>query len=144
MKRTTLVTLAAALLALSACSSTTAPVANTEQRPHEPEPTTITLSSVAKAKAVSSPKAASPSDCPDRPDIYLWMRTDGVPDSAQRLGGTTITTCEPSYKMLMAAAPTTPGSCTEIAQVSDNPGYDENATPAKRLKKVEYSVGPAC
>lgn len=52
--------------------------------------------------------------------------------------------CESSLKTLAAAAPTTPGSCTQGAWVSDNPGYNPEATPVKRLKKVQFSVGPAC
>lgn len=155
MKRTPTLTLAttAALLALAACQPATTTSSGSDQASDNPTVSTTTRSvdhpasagpSSTPTSAKASPKAASPTSCPDRPDIYLWMRTPGAPDAAQRLGGTNMETCEPSYKMLMATAPTVAGSCTEIAAVSDNPSYNPDATPAGRLKKVQFFVGPAC
>ncbi len=46
--------------------------------------------------------------------------------------------------MVQRTSPNVPGACTEAAWASDNPGYNADATPAKRLKKVQVAVGPAC
>jgi hypothetical protein len=139
---------AAALLAfaLAGCASTSSP--SIDAAPTNTPSVTVTIHSVATSSAGQKP-AASPTPkpdktCPAAPDVFLWMRVPGVPDTAQRLGGTYGANCEPSFDKLKSTAPTVPGTCTEAAWVSDNPGYDENGTPAKRLKKVQFSVGPAC
>jgi len=94
--------------------------------------------------ATPAPSLSPAKACSSAPDIFVWMRSPGVPDYAQRLGGIDRQTCESSFRTLAAAVPTTPGSCTEGAWVSDNPGYDPDATPAKPLKKIQFSVGPDC
>ncbi|MGW1808242.1 hypothetical protein [Streptomyces sp. NPDC002078] len=77
-------------------------------------------------------------------DVILWMRVRGVPDQAQRLGGNGYPNCQSTFDMVRQTSPTVPGACTEAAWASDNPGYNADATPAKRLKNVQVSVGPAC
>ncbi|MFD4604094.1 hypothetical protein ACFWPQ_39530 [Streptomyces sp. NPDC058464] len=67
-----------------------------------------------------------------------------MPNRAQRLGNYNLATCESTFKWLPSTAPTEPGNCTEAAWASDNPGYNADADPAPRLKKVQMSVGPAC
>lgn len=136
----------AALLTLAGCASTA--TTSSDAAPTNTPSAVVTIHSVATSSAGQKP-TASPTPkpdktCPAAPDIFLWMRIPGVPDTAQRLGGTYGANCAPPFDKLRSTAPTIPGSCTEAAWVSDNPGYDENATPAKRLKKVQFSVGPAC
>jgi hypothetical protein len=151
MKRTTAITLTsiAALLAVAACQPTATSAGSSDQASSTPHAAASTHSAAtsstkpASAKPTTKPSSKATS-CPDRGDIYVWMRTAGVPDTTQRLGGTDPETCKPSFNLFASNAPTVPGSCTEGAWVSDNPGYDENATPSARLKKVQFSVGPAC
>ncbi|MEU9979524.1 hypothetical protein [Streptomyces sp. NPDC051014] len=49
-----------------------------------------------------------------------------------------------TFESLPRTSSTEAGYCTEAAWASDNPGYNADATPAARLKKVQVSVGPAC
>ncbi|MFI6662511.1 hypothetical protein ACIBL8_44200 [Streptomyces sp. NPDC050523] len=77
-------------------------------------------------------------------DVILWMKVPGIPDSAQVLGGNGYPNCESTFDTVRRTSPKVPGACTEAAWASDNPGYNADATPAKRLKKVQVSVGPAC
>ncbi len=72
------------------------------------------------------------------------MKVPGVPDSAQELGNYSQMDCEPTFQWLQHTSPTEAGDCTEAAWASDNPGYNVDATPAPRLKKVQMVVGPAC
>jgi hypothetical protein len=53
-------------------------------------------------------------------------------------------TCEPTMEWFKHTSPTKAGYCTEAAWASDNPGYITDAEPAKRLKKVQVAIGPAC
>ncbi|MGW4047340.1 hypothetical protein [Streptomyces sp. NPDC004721] len=53
-------------------------------------------------------------------------------------------TCENTFQLLQHTSPTEAGDCTEAAWASDNPGYDADAIPAARLKKVQVAIGPAC
>jgi len=152
MNRILSAVLAAAVLALAGCASGST-TASSDPAPSAPA---VTHGAYVKLKGISTARAycchpatpkPSPSSakaCPSAPDIFVWMRTPGVPDYAQRLGGIDQQNCESSFKTLAASAPTTPGSCTQGAWVSDNPGYDPDATPAKRLKRVQFSVGPDC
>jgi hypothetical protein len=151
MNRVSMPVLAVAVLALAGCtsSSTTASSSSAPSAAVSRPAAQATIKVVVSSPAVNTPTAAKTTPapaktCPAAPDIYVWMRSPGVPDYAQRLGGIDQQNCEPSFKSLAAAAPTTPGSCTQGAWVSDNPGYDPDATPAQRLKKVQFSVGPAC
>jgi hypothetical protein len=82
-------------------------------------------------------------------DIYVRMITPGVQAQAQGLGGewrwdSATNKCLTSVQLVIATAPLTAGSCTQVGYVSDNPGYDPNATPAKPLKHVIGQAGPAC
>lgn len=141
--------LAVAVLAPAGCASSPTTASSGRMRFAVTHGAYRQLKGVSTARAVccAPPPKPSPSPtttCPSAPDIFMWMRSPGIPDYAQRLGGINQQNCESSFKTLAATAPTTPGSCTEGAWVSDNPGYDPEATPAKRLKKVQFSVGPGC
>ncbi|MFF0127320.1 hypothetical protein ACFYTG_16560 [Streptomyces mirabilis] len=104
---------------------------------------TPTHSAPRAAKPKPSP-STSPKECPSVGDVILWMKVPGVPDSAQVLGGNGYPNCESTFQTVQRTSPNVPGACTEAAWASDNPGYNVDATPAKRLKKVQVAVGPAC
>ncbi|MFE5108469.1 hypothetical protein [Streptomyces sp. NPDC056663] len=53
-------------------------------------------------------------------------------------------TCETTFQFLQHTSPIEAGDCTEAAWASDNPGYNADAIPAARLKKVQVAIGPAC
>ncbi len=141
----------------TAAVSTTAP-ATTEGATQQPTATQqATRKAAVQPKASRNAKAArtpDPADaCDARPDasgdIYVWMMTPGVPPLAQELGGewrwnSATHTCQTSVQLMISAAPTTPGNCTQVGYVADNPGYDPNATPARPLKIVAAEIGPAC
>lgn len=103
-------------------------------------PTTPTTTSPSKPK----PNTKATKDCTPSRDVYVWMRVPGVPDSAQELGDYSACGQQPTFDMIRDTSPTTEGTCTESAWVSDNPGYNPDAEPAERLKKVQVSIGPAC
>jgi len=116
----------------------------------EATPSSVITSAKAKAvpKAKPSPKAKpkpSPQpSCSESRDLIVWYVVPTLPDSAQELGNYNLATCETTLQELQDTSPTGPGYCTEAAWVSDNPGYDADATPAKEPKDVVLSVGPAC
>jgi len=97
--------------------------------------------------------AAQEAACYKRPnasgDIYVRIVTPGVATQAQELGGewgwdATTGECLTSVQMIIATAPTEPGTCTQVGYVADNPGYDVNATPAAPLPDVADEAGPDC
>ena len=106
------------------------------------------------SSSTSSNTVAKAADvCDNRPlasgDIYVRMITSGVQTQAQELGGewrwdSTTNKCLTYVQLVIATAPLVAGSCTQVGYVSDNPGYDPNATPAKPLKRVVAQAGPAC
>jgi hypothetical protein len=105
---------------------------------------------VQAAKKASTAEADA---CYKRPwtsgDIYVRMIRRGRPPHARELGGKwewnhASSKCETSVQMMISTAPMTGGNCTQVGYVADNPGYDPNATPAARLKKVVALAGPAC
>lgn len=74
----------------------------------------------------------------------VWYKAPGLPDSAQVLGSYAVVGCQSTFQMLKTTSPTGAGYCTEAAWASDNPGYNADAEPAKRLKHVQVSVGAGC
>lgn len=52
--------------------------------------------------------------------------------------------CLDAVEWAVATAGTADGECTTIALSSSNPGYDVNASPSKKLKKVIADAGPGC
>ena len=95
-------------------------------------------------KQAANPKTtAAAKSCPPTRNVIVWTKAPGVPDSAQVIGSYTLT-CESTFKWLQHSSPTDAGYCTEAAYASDNPGYNANAQPARRLKDVQAMVGPAC
>ena len=143
--------------ASTAAVSTTVP-ATTAAATQQPTATQqATTKASARPKASRKAKAARTADpataCGSRPnasgDIYVWIKTPGVQPLAQQLGGEWVWnsathTCQTSVQLMISSAPRTPGNCTQVGYVADNPGYDPNATPAKPLKVVAGEIGPAC
>ncbi|MFF7192659.1 hypothetical protein ACFZAM_02935 [Streptomyces sp. NPDC008079] len=122
-----------------AATETTAATATTT-RP-APKATAPAVTASAKPKARVKPTQTG---CGPIRDVIIWMKVPGIPDSAQVVGNWNQATCKDTFDTLPDESPIGPGFCTEAAWVSDNPGYDADATPAKRPKKVQAAVGPAC
>jgi hypothetical protein len=76
--------------------------------------------------------------------VDVWYRVPGIPDSAQVLGSEGGADCRDTFRTLASTSPTGAGYCTEAAWASDNPGYDADTEPAKRLKHVQVAVGAGC
>ena len=105
--------------------------------------------------ATSSPKRkkiqTAADACDNRPDasgdIYVRMIQPGTSPQAQELGGEwrwdyTTNKCLTSVQLVIATAPHTPGTCTQVGYVADNPGYNVNAASA--LRNMVAQTGPAC
>lgn len=141
----------AAVLLTAACSSGTPKPTVTAHdpmgKPKGSHSTAPRAGSTPRKVKVAPSRTAKPKpskDCPAVGDVFVWMKVPGVPDTAQALGGNGYPNCESTFTTIQRTSPNVPGACTEAAWASDNPGYDVDATPAKRLKKVQVSVGPAC
>jgi hypothetical protein len=135
MHRSTTATIAtAALLALAGCSSNTIPTSSATTQP-------ATSATATTPQATPSPK---PTSCPPTRDVIVWMRIPGSPNAAELHGNYFQRTCQTTFEWVKETSGTDTGDCTEAAWASDNPGYNVDATPAPRLKKVQVSVGPGC
>ncbi|MFE6551725.1 hypothetical protein ACFVHS_25445 [Streptomyces sp. NPDC057746] len=88
--------------------------------------------------------SGSAKNCPPTRDILVWTKSVGVPANAQALGNYSQVDCSTTFQWLQRTSPTEAGDCTEAAWASDNPGYNVDAVPAARLRKVQMAVGPAC
>lgn len=108
-----------------------------------PSPKATTATPTTKPPAKPAPKKTS-KGCGKNRDVDVWYKAPGLPDSAQVLGSYNAATCQSTFQMLKSTSPTGAGYCTEAAWASDNPGYNADAEPAKRLKDVQVSVGAGC
>lgn len=137
MRRIVVLAVAIALGAAGCSSGTSKPAAA--------PPTSVASTATPPAAQTISNSPAPAETCatplPDRGDVIEWQREPGVPDSANELGGTDPEHCNWTFDTLKTSSPTGSGYCTEAAWASDNPGYDPNATPAPRLKKVQVVIG---
>lgn len=145
MRRTLTLSTAALLLTLAGCAST----ATSTSSDAAPTPTGIHITAqataVATTKATKKPKAKETApNCGVNRDVIVREVYPSLPVNAYVLGSYNAATCEPTFQMLQDTSPTGAGYCTEAAWGSDNPGYNADATPAKRLKKIQVEVGPAC
>lgn len=113
------------------------------------QPTTATAAPTSSNTDVTDPPAAV-AQCRARPapngDILVRETRPGLPDDALELGGGwqwnyNINTCMTSVDFTIATASQGKGDCTEVALASDNLGYNVEAEPAARLKKV---IASAC
>lgn len=146
-------------LLLTACGS----AATTAQRTATAtQPTTVqqtTAPSTPEAVTSTPPPAPSPvapsaspapatttTGCPLPNDVeYLERDTvPRLPPSAIRIGAVFVALCKTTVDALPLVSPLGDGYCTQLALASDNPGYDESATPAAPLRKVVAQVGGSC
>ena len=106
-----------------------------------------------RADAKKSAIAKAEHACGERPpasrDIYVRIIKPGSSTEAQRLGGQwrwdrLTGKCLTAVHFMTATAPRRAGHCTQVGYVTDNPGYDPNATPASALPHIAAQVGPAC
>ena len=139
MKRTITIVFGALLLAACGNATTTAQPASTTVQPKTVQPT-------ATPPTTPPAPAATPTGCP-LPNDVEYIERDTVPrlpTSAIRLGSVYVTLCKTTVDALPLISPLGEGYCTQLALASDNPGYDENATPAAPLRKVVAQVGGSC
>ncbi|MFF3876010.1 hypothetical protein [Streptomyces sp. NPDC001978] len=140
----------AAILLTAACGSsgghaTSAPAhASPRSAAKRSHPAATHASSAPRATKAKPKPSHSAKQCSPTRDVIVWIKSPGVPDSAQVLGNYNLATCKTTFQWLQQTSPTEAGNCTEAAWASDNPGYNADATPAKRPKKVQLAVGPAC
>ena len=136
----------AAVLLTAACSSGTPRPTLTAHDPGGPAtPSHSAEAPASSAQAAAKPKpSVSAKNCPQADDILVWTKVPDVPAMAQFLGAYNAATCEPTMEWLKHASPTQDGDCTEAALSKDNPGYNTDAEPAARLKKVQVAIGPSC
>jgi hypothetical protein len=115
------------------------------------------LSAASEAAAVAASLAnserSSEHACAERPpasrDIYVRIVKPGTSPETRRLGGSwrwdhVTGKCLTAVHFMTATAPRSAGHCTQVGYVTDNPGYDANATPAPRLPHTAVQAGPAC
>lgn len=95
-----------------------------------------------RPSAMPTPSTAK--SCGPMRDVIVWYQVPGTSDSAQLVGSYNISTCETIFEDLPRTSPTQAGYCTLGAWASDNPGYDPDARPAGRPRKIQAAVGPAC
>lgn len=119
------------VLLLTACGSSGG------NSPPTPEPTV-------PAAAATTDDASPSCALPDTGDVIVRMESPNTDTIAQVLGGVDLANCTSTADLIASTSPTTPGSCTWVALASDNPGYDDGASPAAPLKKVIEAIGPAC
>ncbi|MFF3468217.1 hypothetical protein [Streptomyces sp. NPDC002619] len=138
----------AAILLTAACGGSAGHATSASAHATSPPPTKSKSSSAAHAH--SGPEAAKPKPsrsakkCSPTRDVIVWTKARGVPDNAVVLGNYNLVTCETTFQLLQHTSPTEAGDCAEAAWASDNPGYNADAIPAARLKKVQVAIGPAC
>lgn len=139
----------AAAVSLAACSSGAASTATAATAVHSARP----AASSAAAKAAAKKRQHAIDACykrrPASGDIYVRTAAPGTAATAQQLGGGwtwdyTAGQCLSSVALTIETAATGPGDCTTVGFVSDNPGYDANATPARRLESITAQAGPGC
>lgn len=135
--------MAACLLALAGCSSSTSkPAAAPVQAPA----TTSVASTATPSDVPTSSQPAAPSETcatplPDRGDIIVREIRPGLVTDAIELGGTDPERCVLTFDYLQQTSPTDAGNCTQAAWASDNPDYNTDAKPAPPLKKVQVTIG---
>lgn len=116
MRRTSVLAVAAAVLALVGCSSSTS----------KPTATPTSQASTSAPPATCNLKSQG--------DIIERVVVPGQPATAQQLGNVNLQNCTLAFNDLAAQTSTGPGYCTTAAWAADNPGYNVDAVPAAPLK----------
>lgn len=93
------------------------------------------------ASLTSAAAGPSVTRCPD-PGVELIVRYKvlGRAAFARRLRSY----CGSTAKQISSTAPTADGFCTWMAPATDNPGYEDGATPAAPLRDVTAAIGGGC
>lgn len=125
--------------------------ATASRTPAQPPRTSATPPAASHAASPAAQPATS-APAPDAPtcalakapDVYVRYVVPGIPSDAQELGGVDEVNCQSTLDYIRKTSPTGPGYCTQVALVSDNPGYNAEVSPAKPLKKVIEAVGAGC
>ena len=102
----------------------------------------------ATVPTTTTAKASARGQCKLRQgqDVIEWVKTPGQPATAQRLGDLDYTDCVHTWdqKTLKAQTSTLPGFCTIVASLTGNPGYNIDAVPARKPKRILGEAGAAC
>jgi hypothetical protein len=119
---------------LSAASSAAARAATTAE---------VKKSAIAKAERACGARP------PASRDIYVRIIKPGASPEVRQLGGKwrwdhATGHCLTAVHFMTATAPRSAGHCTQVGYVTDNRGYDPNATPAPPLPQIAAKAGPAC
>lgn len=101
---------------------------------------TKTKATTHKAAAKKKPKWK----CGPNRDVILRTKVPNLPADAVRLGSRPMGTCEPMSHWFDRSTATGPGYCAEAAYASDNPGYNTDASPARKLKAPFWVSGVGC
>lgn len=110
-------------------------------------------SAAAQAGSLADSEKSAEHACGERPpasrDIYVRIIKPGTSPEVRQLGGRwrwdhVTGRCLTAVHFMTATAPRSPGHCTQVGYVTDNPGYDPNATPAPPLPHTAAQAGPAC
>ena len=124
----------------TAAASPTATKATTSPPP-SPKPS-------ATKKPSGDPRiAACTSRKPKGSEIYVRYITNGDdPPNSVRLGAGYVWNfgekkCVTSTQFALLTDPGLPGYCTQVGNVNENPGYDENRIPSRPLKVVSGTAG---
>jgi hypothetical protein len=135
-------------MALAGCGSGSNTAGRTSP-PAAPTPEVSPTDTVASsAPTPTTAPTGSASTCPLKPggaDLIDWNRAPGVLDGAILLGSVDLFHCKPTVDTYASMQPTSAGFCSILATASANPGYNVDASPARRpLHGVLVEVGPAC
>ena len=132
------------LLAAAGCGGST-----TSATPRPSATSQATEVPTAGASTLDPAAAACYAKPRNHPDILVREKDPTLPYTAQQLGGNftynyRTNTCQDGITFVLSGVSDQPGYCVQVAEASDNPGYNPDASPAPRLKKVVASKGSAC
>jgi hypothetical protein len=128
-------------LLLGGCSS--GEVSSTALEESELGPTAVSTST---STARSQAAVACQSQPAATEEIFVWSTDPELPPYAWRLGGgwtwnVAEKRCMTSVEFALASNPPGEDFCTQVGLVSENPGYDTEATPAPRLQRIVAEAG---
>jgi hypothetical protein len=99
-----------------------------------------------RAPTPTASRGANRCGFPQAPDVIYWFKTPGQQPVAQRLGAYDYGNCTRTadQSQLSKSSPQGSGFCTIVAELSANPGYNFDKTPAPKPKGILAEVGGAC
>jgi hypothetical protein len=138
-----------AVIAGAGCGGSGEPATAHRARPTSP-PASPSLLPSPTPKQTPKPTAVEPAvACQSRPagdEIFVRYITTDEPPTAIRLGGGWVWNfgdkkCVTSVEFALASNPQLDGFCTEVGYASANAGYDPDARPAPRLRRIAARRG---